>query len=94
MTSNSESEPLSTDELLEQFGRDDLEDKLAEVEIATPRDYAKMRRVAPQLVYYYIRSGKLNTQICDCGRRCIPIKEADELFDRIEEKRKAKQKGN
>jgi len=46
----------------------------------TPRDYGKLRGVAPQLVYYHIRAGHLVPDTCDCGRKVIIVEEADELF--------------
>jgi hypothetical protein len=43
-------------------------------------DYARKRKMQPQLVYYYIRTGKLADEVCICGRKVIDIKAADEFF--------------
>lgn len=86
---------LNTDELLQQMSAD--EKPLAEIGLATPRDYARLRPDlvdSAQLVYYYIRTGKLIPQTCNCGRRVISIEAADELFTGLLKKRQAKVKGN
>lgn len=86
-------EPLTTDQLFEQMQRDELLDSpLAEAGKATPRDYAKMHGIQPQRLYYYIRRGNLATSLCDCGRKVISIKEADDLLAAQEEKQKRKGK--
>jgi hypothetical protein len=58
----------------------------------TPREYAAYRSkktgtiVQPQNVYYYVRTGKLELETCDCGRKVLDVKLADEFFD-LREKR-------
>lgn len=53
----------------------------------TPREYAKYRSsklgliIQPQLIYYYIRKGSLPLETCDCGRRVLAVKLADDFFD-------------
>jgi hypothetical protein len=71
---------FSMDELLAQMEADELEDKLSEQTKATPVEYGRLRGVAPQRVYYYLRTNKLGRQTCDCGRKVIDIDEADRLF--------------
>lgn len=72
----SDNEVLSTDELIAQMQRDELEgaSKLS------PRDYGKLRGIAPQLVYYHIREGHIKKETCLCGRSVIDIEQADIYF--------------
>jgi hypothetical protein len=67
---------LNTDELLEQMKLDEL----ADAPLISPVNYAKKRPISPQLVYYAIRTRKLNVYICNCGGRRINMEEADEYF--------------
>lgn len=61
------------DEYIERMKLDDLEDspKMA------PRDWARSRKVTPQLVYYWIRTKKIKAETCLCGRKVIDVVEAD-----------------
>jgi hypothetical protein len=59
---------------------DDLKDQAEITGIMSPRDYAKLRGIYPQRVYYSIRHGQLADRVCDCGRRVIRVTEADELY--------------
>jgi hypothetical protein len=70
---------MNIDEFESQVRKDELEDQ----PLITPVEYGRLRGIAPQLVYYYIRNKKLATQICPCGRRCVVKEEADEHFRRI-----------
>lgn len=52
--------------------------------LLSPRDYAARRKMAPQLVYYYIRNNSEFqdlVQKCECGRMCIVVEAADEFFE-------------
>jgi hypothetical protein len=75
---------MNTDQLIEQMERDELEDKLELQGKASPREYAQMRGMVPQRVYYFIRSKKIEMEHCICGRKVIDIKKADEFFDNRE----------
>lgn len=77
---------MNTDELLAQMERDELDGppKLS------PVDYGKLRGIAPQLVYYHIRQKHITTEHCNCGRKVIDVKEADEYFKSLEDKKKGK----
>lgn len=66
---------LSSDNELE-----DLEDQVKEVGKLTPREYARLRDIAPQLVYYYIRNKVIELEYCVCGRRVIDVKTTDEIL--------------
>ena len=90
------------DELRRLIEEDELKDQVeaavagevsGELTKMTPRDYAKTRKMTPQLVYYYIRSGKLTQEKCICGRWVIDIKAAEELFDGIDAKRTERRSG-
>lgn len=69
------------DDLLAEMAADELADKVAAQQKASPIEYAKSRKdLSPQLVYYHIRQGHLKKEQCVCGRSVIDIAEADELF--------------
>jgi hypothetical protein len=67
---------MNIDEFEAQLRRDETADQ----PLITPVEYGRLRGIAPQLVYYYIRNKKIDTQICPCGRRCIDKEAADEHF--------------
>lgn len=49
--------------------RDELVDKAFHYNVMTVRDVARLLQVAPQLIYYRIRTGKLTQHTCkSCGR--------------------------
>jgi hypothetical protein len=76
---------LNTDELVAQMERDEL----ADAALLTPRDFAKVIGVQPQLVYYYIRTKKLDVVVCQCGRKCVNVEAATKFFnERNQEVRK------
>lgn len=69
------------DELMRQIETDELRDKADHVTKLTPVEYARARPgLQAQLVYYYIRTGKIKRETCICGRNVIDIKAADEFF--------------
>jgi hypothetical protein len=74
------------DELFAQMEADDLADQAEVSDLLTPVDYARLRDRRPQLVYYYIRTGRLDIERCNCGRKCINVNKADALFTSLDEK--------
>jgi hypothetical protein len=50
------------------------------------REYSKFKSLMtgtiwqPQLIYYYIRTGKIKEEPCICGRKVIDVRSADEFF--------------
>lgn len=56
-------------------------DELADATCLSPRDFAKTIGVSPQLVYYYIRTGKIKGIVCQCGRKVINVDEARTVFE-------------
>jgi len=72
-------ENMNTDELLARMEQDDLE----EAPLITPIEFAKIRPIAPQSIYYAIRTHKLATRTCTCGRKCIVKNEADDHFRKL-----------
>lgn len=68
--------PLSTEELLAAMERDEADGAIK----LSPREYAILRGKKPQLVYYYIRRGKLTLEECICGRGVIDVEAADKFF--------------
>ncbi|HVI79001.1 MAG TPA: hypothetical protein VM715_12730 [Candidatus Acidoferrum sp.] len=73
----SDDEVLSTEELLAAMERDEADGATK----LSPREYALMRGKRPQLVYYYIRTGKLSLEKCICGRNVIDVEAADAFFN-------------
>lgn len=71
-------EPLTTDEFIRQMERDELEGATK----LSPRDYGKLRGIAPQLVYYHIRNGRIKKEQCQCGRSVIDVDTADQFFQK------------
>jgi hypothetical protein len=67
---------MNTDELFELMQRDEEED----ARYITPVNYGRLRGIAPQLIYYYIRTHKITYKRCDCGRKVIEKEEADEYL--------------
>lgn len=41
------------------------------------REYAKFKKIQPQLIYYYIRTGKIKEEFCICGRKVLDVASAD-----------------
>jgi hypothetical protein len=66
----------NTDELIEQMMRDELADATK----LTPIEYARLRGMKPQLVYYHIRQTHLKVERCICGRKVIDVATADAFF--------------
>ena len=78
---------MNLDELRQQMEEDDLADQ-AEIGKLSVREYAKLKGMAPQLVYYYIRNGHIKQETCVCGRKVIDVAGADAFFlEKAEEKR-------
>jgi hypothetical protein len=59
----------------------EIQDQVDEVGKLTPREYAKLRGIAPQMVYYHIRNKHLEIELCICGRKVIDVKTADKVFE-------------
>lgn len=59
----------NTDDLIEQMEVDELADAAK----LSPRDFAKMMGMQPQLVYYYIRTGVIKKETCLCGRPVVDV---------------------
>lgn len=41
------------------------------------REYAKFKKMQPQLLYYYLRQGYIKEEPCICGRKVIDVASAD-----------------
>lgn len=64
----------------EEFDLLDIQDQAEEVGFLTPREYAKLRGMKPQMVYYYLRTGVITDELCKCGRRVINVVTTDEAL--------------
>ena len=60
---------------------DELADQAAVVGKLTPREYAQLRGMAPQLIYYHLRQKHFEIEICICGRKVVDVKTVDEFFE-------------
>lgn len=78
------------DDVLRMMEEDDLADK-AELAKMTPREYAKLRGVEPQIIYYYIRTKKIRDEVCICGRRVVDVPSANEFFAAKEKAERTRQ---
>ena len=67
----------------DEFERMEIEDQAETVGKLTPREYAKIRHMQPQLVYYHIRNGHFPLELCVCGRKVIDVKIVDDYFEQL-----------
>jgi hypothetical protein len=80
---------------IDDLARQIAEDEAADKEELTRRgllkmsviEFARKRKMQPQLVYYYIRAGHIKQEECICGRPVIDIESADKY---LSEKEKGK----
>jgi hypothetical protein len=74
---------MGTDELKRQIRLDELNDatKLSVREYAERRSLQTGTIVQPQLLYYYVRTGKLHTETCICGRKVLDVATTDKFFE-------------
>jgi hypothetical protein len=90
------SEYGSADDLVKKMQDDerehieDLTDSPLELELMSPRDYAKANDMVPQQVYYYIRTGVIKSVACLCGRTVIEKKQADDALAKKRQSRNTK----
>jgi len=73
---------VNFDELQKQIEADELADGIeaGQLLLMSVADYAKARDMKPQLIHYYIRKGKIVPVLCECGRKCVEVKEADDFL--------------
>ena len=60
----------------------DIQEQANEVDFLTPRDYARLKGVAPQMIYYHIRTGTLETFHCACDEKSLTSKKATTVYRR------------
>ncbi len=68
-------------QIVEEFDLLDIQEQADEVGYLTPREYAKLRGMAPQLIYYYIRNKVVEVELCKCGRKVIHVKTVDRVLE-------------
>lgn len=83
---------MDSDELRKLMEEDELADQ-AEFGKLSVREYAKLKGIQPQLMYYYIRSGHIKVEPCVCGRKVIDVASADAYLSEKEAKAKGALKG-
>jgi hypothetical protein len=69
---------------------EEIQDQADVVGKLTPREYAQLRGMSPQLVYYYIRNKVLELEYCLCGRRVLDVNKADDNLQKKKEARSGK----
>jgi hypothetical protein len=81
--------------LAEQMYEDELRDKASHYGKVTPREAARILRVAPQLVYYRIRNHRLNKLTCsECGREgLVDWGEVQASFGKTEDEAEGQEEG-
>jgi hypothetical protein len=81
------------DELMAQMAADELQDRLELTSKMSVVEYARAKGEQPQLLYYYIRTGKIEVERCICGRKVIDVKSADAFLAERDRKAAAKAGG-
>lgn len=76
---------MNSDELIEQMKKDELQDATK----LSPREFAQLRGISPQLVYYHIRQKHLEIEHCICGRKVIDVATANAYFDELKDAKKS-----
>jgi hypothetical protein len=61
-------------------------DELEGAPYLSPRDFAKVIKASPQLVYYHIRQGHIKKKRCVCGRTVINVEEAKAFWETLKKK--------
>lgn len=75
------------DAFLQAAALDDLKDKVRLHEFASVSEYAKAVGEQPQLIHYYIRTGRIEKKPCGCcGRPVINVAQANEVLSSREKK--------
>lgn len=87
--------PRNADELRKAIEADELQDAHDAALEGTARmsvsEYAKHKKMQPQLLYYYIRRGYIKEGSCpECGRKTIDVASADKHLAEREAEARAK----
>ncbi len=81
------------DDFIRAIQEDERQDKAEHFKKLPPIEYARLRKMVPQRVYYFLRqhrnhtrdkckSGKhIQLEDCICGRRVLDVEEADFFFN-------------
>jgi hypothetical protein len=76
--------PENMDDFLARVRHDEMLDELEQARGGqtkmSVREYANARGIQPQLMYYYVRQGYIQTDPCICGRMVIDIESADKYL--------------
>ena len=68
---------MTIDNLFEEFDKFELEG----AEKLTPREFARYYGISPQMVYYFLRNGIIQTQACLCGRKVVDVVDTKRILD-------------
>ena len=67
----------------DEFERLELLDQAETIGKLTPREYARLRFMQPQLVYYHLRNNHIQLELCVCGRKVIDVSLVDKYFEEL-----------
>jgi hypothetical protein len=81
-----EPEDGGIEDFIKQVQEDEARDALEEFPYVSIGDFARARGIRPQLIHYYLHTGKLRRFLCSgCGQpNKLDAKEANELFDSLQ----------
>lgn len=74
---------MSLDDLFDQMDHDEL----ADATHLSPIEFARLKGMQPQLVYYYIRQGVVTVERCKCGRKVIDVEASAKAIQTRQEAR-------
>lgn len=55
----------------------------------SPLEFARLHKMRPQMVYYYIKQGVIETETCICGRNVVDVQAA---IRALQERKKQRRK--
>lgn len=77
-------EVFETPEELEEAIR---RDELMEATKLSPREFAQLIGMSPQLVYYHLRNNHIEAEVCICGRKVVDVANAKKALEERRAKR-------
>jgi len=81
------------DAIKRMMAEDELDAAQAGLSKMTVIEWARARSLQPQIVYYWVRTGKIKQELCVCGRKVIDVAGADAYYAEKQETDKKKAGG-
>ena len=66
--------------LARELAHKDLAEQVFVAGKLTPREFATWMDTSPQMIYYYIRTGTLKLEYCNCGRKVLDVDQSTEAL--------------